>query len=70
MRKFQTKSFITLKVDFSDKQKQLISVVMGHHMGEKKVLIPAIEFLQNLVVTITPDDVLVKTVRASIYTSY
>ena len=50
------------QVEFSDKQKELISSVMTKHMGESKVLIPAIEFLQNLVVTISPDDVLIKTV--------
>lgn len=36
---------------------------MKQHMGEEMVLIAAIEFLQNLVVTIEPDDILIKKVQ-------
>ena len=50
------------QIDLTDDQKTLITTVMKLHMGDEKVLIAAIELLQNLVVTTEPDDILIKKV--------
>ena len=49
-------------MDFTTEQKSMITVVMKNHMGDEKVLISAIEFLQNLVVSTEADDILIKKV--------
>ncbi|KAL5260439.1 hypothetical protein ACHWQZ_G010537 [Mnemiopsis leidyi] len=48
------------KIELTDEQKSQITTVMKLHMGDEKVLIAAIELLQNLVVTTEPDDILIQ----------
>lgn len=48
------------EVEFTNDQKMVVTSTMRTHMGDEKVLIAAIQFLQNLVVTTTADDILLK----------
>lgn len=48
------------RVAFSNDQKRLITQVMETHMGDEKVLVAAIEFLQNLLTVVETDDILIQ----------